>query len=255
MGQVSRIPGRHTFSVIQVVAGSAAAATAALAASVLGVAGTVLGAALVSAAITVLAAVYDHSMRQAREKMVLARASTLVGADSGVPEVLDHPSDVAHREEAQDLRERTLIMEPLQLEDESGYRWGHVAVAALLIFGLAMAAITAVEIQTGRPISSLWSSDDVRGTSLGGTRQEPMPGPTVTRTVTAQPAGRAAQPAEPSPTPHVTVTIKAAPSRPTPGATVTVSGTPRPAATVTVTVSPTPSSPGPSPTGSRRSSH
>jgi hypothetical protein len=60
---------RLRISGISVVAGAAAAATASAATSVLGVAGTVVGAAVVSAVITVAAAVYDHSLRQAKLRL------------------------------------------------------------------------------------------------------------------------------------------------------------------------------------------
>jgi len=233
MAQVNRFFGRRIFSVIQVAAGSAAAATAAFVASALGVAGTVVGAALVSAAITILAAIYDHSMRQARDRIREARAVAAAGAAS---RPVQDPAAAAladdqPAEPSPDDHEHTLIMEPLHFEDESGYRWGHIAIGALLIFGLAMVGITAFELRTGKPISSIWTGDDTGGTTVGrlrgSTPKSPTPRPVVTETVT--------QTSQPTPT--VTTTVSASATSST-----TAKATPQPGATATVTVTVTPTS-------------
>jgi len=155
---MSRFLGPRTFSIIQLIAGAAAAATAALVASMLGVAGTVVGAALASAAITILAAIYDHSMRKAREKVLLGRNAVTPPASAGVQESVTREAAGGTGSGDDDhYAVTTLTTEPLRLTEDRGYRWGHIAVTALLIMGLAIAGITVLELATGRPISALWS--------------------------------------------------------------------------------------------------
>lgn len=228
---------RFRVSGIQVAAGAAAAATAAFAASALGVAGTIVGAALVSATFTVLAAVYDHSMRSARAR--LAETRLVEVARKGGAGAADLPSEVAESTtgdggpgQAAEEDEPTLVLPALDLEGADGYHWRRIAVVSLLLFGLAMAAITAFELVTGRPISSLFTGDDKSGTTIGRVVDRPRrsaePSPSVSSTSPSS-TTTATETATPTPTPTVTVTLTPTPT-PTPTVTPT-SGTPTPAAT------------------------
>lgn len=105
---------RLRISGISVVAGAAAAATASAATSVLGVAGTVLGAAVVSAVITVAAAVYDHSLRQAKVRLaqrmeVTARLPRLLADGSVAPDDLTEASPSPRGETTGDAAARRAI--------------------------------------------------------------------------------------------------------------------------------------------------
>lgn len=209
---------------IQVAAGAAAAATAAFAASALGVAGTIVGAALVSATITVLAAVYDHSLRRARTRLreirvvedpgadrptqVLAPASTAAGgaAETGEPDDEDTP---------------TAVLPALRLEGDDGYHWRRIAVVSLLLFGLAMAAITAFELITGKPVSALFGGDDSSRTTIGSVVDRPRQPPPP-------------EPVTPSPSPSLTTTVTetaTATTRPTTSAPPATTTSPPPATT------------------------
>lgn len=215
---------RLRISGISVAAGAAAAATASFASSWLGVAGTVLGAAVVSVVITVGTAVYDHSLRRAqaqlhqRNEALRARSSAEHPTADGVDAAgAGTPSD-------EQEKDGQIPLESLGLEDERGYRWERIALVSLTVFVLSMVAVTAVELVSGRPLSSWLTGDGVGGTTVG-TIVRPRP-----------------HPSNPTPTPTVTTT-------PSP-VTTTVTPTPTPTITVTATISPsvTPST-SPSSTG------
>jgi len=225
MGPVSDERTRFRVSGIQVAAGSAAAATAAFAASSLGLAGTIVGAALVSATFTVLAAVYDHSLRRAHERLREVRTLETGGRVAGARA---EPTVGPAKGETAEGDGPTLVLPALDLESVDGYHWRRIAVVSLLVFALAMAAVTAFELVTGRPISSLFTGDDASGTTIGnvvdGPRRQPDPSPTET-----SPAPDGSQ------TPTVTETVT-----PPPTPTVTVTDTATPTVTPTRTGSPTP---------------
>ena len=224
---------RLRISGISVAAGAAAAATASFASSWLGVAGTVLGAAVVSIVITVGTAVYDHSLRRARVELQLRNEALRARVAQNRAQGVAHDSESTRlmpEEEEQAVGE--LPLESLGLEDERGYRWERIALVSLSVFVLSMVAVTAVELATGRPLSALLTGGAVRGTTVGTiVRPRPhSPTPTPTPTVTT------------TPTP-VTTTVT-----PTPTPTVTVTATVSPTATPSGSVSPTGSTPTPTPT-------
>ncbi|HEY5185837.1 MAG TPA: hypothetical protein VIM19_13230 [Actinomycetes bacterium] len=221
---------RLDLSLTQVVAGALAAVSAAWAASVLGVAGTVIGAAVVSVTITVLSAVYQHGARRTAEGLRARRRAEMAAA----------PWDADDDDEF-DLQ-RTMVLPALDLEDERGYRWGRIALLSLGVFLLAMAAVTVLELSTGGTLAcSAFGQDcEQRTTVTPGlpARTQPRPTPTAT----AQPSTSASASASP--------TGAASPSA---SASPTGSASPAPSATDTFaapspTTSPTPattSSPSP----------
>lgn len=204
MSQMTQSPSSRSVNLVQVLAGSAAAATAAVVTSVLGVAGTIVGAAIVSAAMSVLAAVYDHSLRRARDQLRVS----LPRADS---HTLPVSNGQAHDGEAGP------VLETLHLEDARGYRWGHIALASLMFFVLAMAAITGLEALTGKPVSCVLRGSECTGTSVSrlidGDRQSvrPTPRPSPSQ---APPATRPTSIPETEPTTKATVTVTETPSPP-----------------------------------------
>lgn len=227
MGRVSDDRPGLRLSATQVAAGAAAAATAAFAASALGLAGTILGAAVVSATITVLAAVYDHSLRQARTRIVVARlAERPRGMDAADTSTADDPEPAAADDDTQ-----TLVLPALDLEGSDGYHWRRIAVVSLLLFAVVMGAITAFELVTGRPISTLFTGDDETGTTISNVVRRPRPATSDTPTPTVTPTTT-------SPTPTTTVTETVTPT-PTPTRTPTPTATPTPTPTATPTGTPT----------------
>ncbi len=120
--QESRSGSGLGLSLTNVAAGALAAASSAVAASTLGVAGTVVGAALGSVVATTATAVYLHSFERTRDSWRGTRTD----------EVPDAPRAA---------------------------RRLHPAAAAGVAFGLALGGITALELASGNPVASTvrWS--------------------------------------------------------------------------------------------------
>ncbi len=193
---------RLDLSLTQVVAGALAAVSAAWAASVLGVAGTVIGAAVVSVAITVLSAVYQHGARRTAERLRARRRAELAAA----------PWD-ADDDDAFDLQ-RTMVLPALDLEHERGYRWGRIALLSLGVFLLAMAAVTVLELSTGRTLAcSAFGHDcEQRTTVTPGLPARTQPRPTPTATGQPSPSASASVSASASPTDSASATPSASAS-------------------------------------------
>ena len=209
-------PRRLEVSLTQVLAGAVAASCGAWMSSRLGVAGTVLGAALVSAMVTLLSAVYAHGARRAVQAARQKARATYT---------LHQPADPGS----------TLLMPPLDLEDEHGYRWGRILAVAAGLFLVTMATVTAWEVVSGHPLSCATCT----GTTLAPSRHlapsvppstTVVPTPSTTSSPTTSPSGSSPTPSgSTSPTPTPTVT----------GPTVT------PSATGSATPTPSGSSPPP----------
>jgi hypothetical protein len=245
---------RLQISAVQVVAGAGAAATAAFVSSVSGVAGTIIGAAFFSAAFTVLFAIYEHSIRRARDRIAdTSRPTQLIPvvpvtvavSDSAVPtdeELAELASDAAGPTPGDSEAETTLEMDAasvdaLGLEGRDGYHWRRIALVALAIFGAAMVFVTTFELVTGRPLASLFGRD-MSGTTIVRIFK-PQPRPTITQIITPTPTG--STPVTPSGTPTPTPT-QTPTGTPTPTPTPTKTPTPTPTPTPTKTPTPTPSS-------------
>ncbi len=173
----------------QVLGGALAAATAALAASFLGVAGTIAGAAIGSLVATVGSAVYDHSLRSAGARLRIARVEPVARNTSREPVAVQGP-----------LRE--------QVPGRRRPRRGAVRLAVGVLAGMvvALGGITAVEALLGHPLSSSTTG----GTSIG----QAVTWSTPTRSAAPTPTTRS--------TPSVTSTPSTTPS---PSSTATSSPT------------------------------
>jgi hypothetical protein len=181
----------------KLLAGALAAVSGAVVASLFGVEGTLIGAALVSLLVAPAEALYTHSLASAHK---VARRSLLrrVGEQGG-------PSEEGASEEA------------ASEADPHPIRWQRVAVAAVLAFGIAVAAITGVEAVANRPLASLVGTQPRAGGSTsvgvvvaGGDRSTPQ----ATRapgTSTASPSGPAPTTA-PAAVPTTTAPAAAVPS-------------------------------------------
>jgi hypothetical protein len=125
--------------VSKLLAGGLAAISGAVVASRIGVEGTLTGAALTSIFVAVTTALYSHSLTLAHGRMrrVLVRRAS-GDADTGQPSA-----------------------RPI--------RWQRVAVAAAVVFVIAVGAITAVEAVAGQPRASLFGNRPRPGasTSIG----------------------------------------------------------------------------------------
>ena len=192
----------------QIVGGALAAASAAVASSWLGVAGTVLGAVVVSVIATVGTALYSHSLERSskvlRETLPIERATAR-------PPRRPRPRGATAAGSS---------------PSRSGRRWPALVVTATATCVLALALLTAFEALVGKPASTLTGSGD--GDGGGGT--------TVSRLVsdespdaaedTPRPDGEAPTPRSTAPEPGPTT-----PSSPeVPAATPTSGATPTPPA-------------------------
>jgi len=162
-----RFRPRFELSATQLLATALAAITATVAASFLGVTGTVIGAALASVVSAIGTAVYTHSLHRTR-----------VRVREVVPSRRREPAPQADTE-----RREALPATPPS-------RWHGVAIGSLALFVTVLTFVTGVELVTGRPLSDLVRGDTGSGTSVFGTNtknaavEEQVPAPTVTQTVT-----------------------------------------------------------------------
>ncbi len=151
----------------KVVAGTLAAVSAAVIGSFLGVAGTLVGAAIASVVGTVGTELYQRSLdRGAKKLQTLAPTFVKAPAATGTPEVAaasaeDSPSHTVPEE----LRQETPAEPPLA--PRPGIRWGRVGLAAVALFILAMVPLTIVEVASGRTLANLVGSSTATGTTLG----------------------------------------------------------------------------------------
>ena len=163
------------------VAGSVlASVSGAFLASWLGVAGTLIGAALLSTVATIGSAIYTYSLRRGHEVVRRGRNGRILPAEPRAPWW-------------------------------RGLPWPRVALASVAVLAIALVSLTLFEGLTGRPVSSLGSGSDKGGTTIGRAAEgvtggsssrddqpaDPTPGPSETPAPTPTP-----DPAtDPSPSP------------------------------------------------------
>jgi hypothetical protein len=192
----------------KLLAGALAAVSGAVVASFFGVEGTLIGAALVSLLVAPAEAVYTHSLASAHQ---VARRSLLrrVGPEAGANEA--GASEAGASEEG-------ASEEGASEADPQPIRWQRVAVAAVLAFGIAVAAITGVEAVANQPLASLFGSQPRQGGSTsvgvvvaGGDRSAP-PATRAPGTATTSPSGPAATTTAPAAVPTTTAPAATVPS-------------------------------------------
>ena len=169
----------------QLIGGALAAVTSAVLLSTVGVAGTLIGAALGSVAVTLGSSVYSYYLEASHERMAAVRATafskalsarqrhgepsdTLVSDEGPDTETTAVPIDRAEQEEAdrrdadearaEAEREATAEIAAVRRtswRDAIGrLRWKHVAAVSLAVFALAVGTILAFEVLAGKPVSS-----------------------------------------------------------------------------------------------------
>ncbi|UBU08866.1 hypothetical protein [Nonomuraea gerenzanensis] len=221
------------------IAGNAlAAATAAVAASHLGVAGTVLGAALVSVGTTAGTAVYAHYLERTGEK------------------VRQHTVKARRGQSCAGGGTDTLV--PVEEAAPRRLPWARVAVAAGLVFALSMGGILTYQTVAGQTVAEQLTGKPARKTARAKPTpvkdKDAEPGYSARRVRTAVTPVASRSP-DPSATPAVTATLTVTVSA-TPAVTAAPAPaghpTPAPTATTAASGSPAPSAPAqsPAPTGS-----
>lgn len=189
---------------LQLIASVLAAVTAAWIASRLGVAGTLIGAALGSFVVTISSAFYGRTLDHTRTLLIQTESGTVIERqveEGEVREALDEAADV-------DSAARGARF----VDDKPRLHWKTIIVTAVVVLGLALAAISTYELISGRTL------DGDRGTTIGdtfgGSREKPKPTPTPSETATTT------VPTTPTPT-ATTTTPTPTPSTPTPTPTPT----------------------------------
>ena len=209
-------PARFSLSATQVIASGLAATTATVAASYLGVAGTVIGAAVASVLTVVGNAVYSHSIARTGARV---REAVPVAARWTPRAPLPAPSPV-----------------PRRTSERKRGTWQVLVAACVGVFAGVLLVVTAVELVAGRPLT-----DVVRGTGGSGTTvfgdearsAKTVPTPTPTTTVTVTPSVVVVTPTVTVTTAPVTRTETASPTgTPTPSPSTT-SGTGTPSSSTT----------------------
>jgi hypothetical protein len=209
----------------KLTAGTLAAVSAAAIGSFLGVAGTLVGAAVASVVASLGTEIYQRSLTRGTEKLqTLAPAFIKAPAAVGTPEVAaaseeDDPSHTVADAEVVEKRKPHL-------------RWKPIVIGAAAVFIIAMGAVFAVEAFAGRSLSSITTGTDsgrsTIGVPVGNTGSSPSP--SVTPTPSQEPSG----------TPSTTPSTEA----PATDTTVSPTDTGTPADTPTTDIAPEPTSTG-----------
>ena len=153
---------RLELSIPQLLAGALAAASAAVAASWLGVAGTVTGAVVASIVVSVSSALYKHS---------LERSSQVIRETLPVLPVLPDRYRNAHSASSTETTMIEPTPRPKRTRGSSAanarkIRWGVVAVSSLLTLVVGFGILTAVEAVIGRSVEQLTGHDQGGGTTV-----------------------------------------------------------------------------------------
>jgi hypothetical protein len=182
-------PRRLEINWIQAAGGALAAVSSAVLLSTVGVAGTIIGAAIGSVIVTVGNSVYPYYLAASKERVAAAavvakeaartRGRTRTGATSTTE--MRMPAD--ERDQAdEEVREaeETATQGTNWREIFSKLNWKRIAVAAAGIFVLAMGAILTFELVSGHSVSSYTggSSKDGPRTSFGGDAEPKQTEPT-----------------------------------------------------------------------------
>ena len=269
MGESDR---RFELNWVQSLAGALAAVTSAVLLSTVGVAGTLIGAALGSLAATVGSAVYSYYIRATQDRVASAGTVAVTRLGHGRSRGPSTPGEAGETPGPNGEAPAPTGEDPhlgAALEDArnppaggvttvlAGLPWKRIAVVATGLFVAAMVVILAFELVTGRAVSSYTGgSDNDRRTSIpglgGGRDQDPAgdqdePQPTPGEAPSGEPdesTGETEQPT-PSPTPTAETEETAVPPlTESPGETATSGYTPSPTPSPT---SPATGSPPPSP--------
>ena len=251
-GQSDHVSGeeqrRVSIDWVQLVAGALTAVTSAVLLSTVGVAGTLIGAAVGSVVATVGNSVYSHYLALSKERVAAAKALAEARAREASQKAArarmraaagGHLEDQQRRQAEEDLREAQADVaapeeraRPSWREAMAGLPWKRILAVAAAVFVLAMGAILAFEGITGRAVSTFTGgSDDSTRISIpgvGGGRSDEQgprqgPGPQETEDPTGEPSGESEPPPTSTVSPSPTVSTE---PEPTPSPTESPTPTP-----------------------------
>lgn len=237
-------PTRLQIDWLKTAAGALAAVSSAIVLSSVGVAGTLVGAAVGSVIFTISSSLYSTGLDRSRRRMTRAQAAAAEKLGVAQAEVrraarrrASGTAVVGHLEHADEQLVEAKVRLDAAAEEEpepwlgrlTALPWKRITLVALGLFAVAVVLITAFEVVAGRPVSSF------TGGTQGGT------GTSVTD------LGGSSKPHRPTPSPTPALQPSATPTHvPTFQTTPTQAPTPSP----TVSTTPSPTSPAPSPTAS-----
>lgn len=206
---------KFELSMPQIVGSALAAVTAAVAASYLGVAGTVIGAAVVSVATTVGSAIYTHYLKRTGEQVKLH--TVIAWRDPEPPGTTSEQRDTPGPgdPDAPESGETTLVM-PRAERPGRPLPWLKMSMGASLVFAVSMGAILAYQGISGSRVDEQTrgakdpapavhhkapaKQDDPATRAPAYTPATKTPGPTPTPTPTPTPAKTPTkQPTTPTP--------------------------------------------------------
>lgn len=202
-------------SAVQVVASSLATVVGAVLASLLGVNGTIIGVAVVSASATTGAAVFQHAFRRTGEgirsrvpvamavaprttreerarQRADARAAFALPADGPAGDAAAHLAPGGPDDDHAGTDGESVATSPGRTA-RTPKGWKTYALTTGLVFALAMATVTAVELIAGKPVAAVVKNEPGKGTSLGG-GSAGTPGPSTSPTPTPDASSRDATP-------------------------------------------------------------
>lgn len=211
----------------QVAASVLAAVTSAWIASSLGVAGTLIGAALGSFVVTISSAFYARTLDKGKTLIVQTASGAVIETeveDGEISAAFDEVAEVDHSPVA-----RAEIVEG----PERRLHWKTITATAVVVLGISLAAMGVYEAVTGDAFGADKQNSRII-TPFGGSSKpsddDPEPKPTSTPKPSSTPSASTPTPSAPAPTqvpaPTPTATAPAPAAEPTPSATV-----PTPAAT------------------------
>lgn len=221
----------------QVAGGALAAASAAVAASVFGVYGTIIGAVAGSIVASVGGAIYTHSFR--RGKAVITQVRVNRTGRLAAVEGEYAPHEPAPTDQPAETTEDGHVPRNGWRRRLAGMNPKTIAITTACVLAVSLGAITGIEALIDKPISSAFGGGDKGGSSLdrafkgarsehGGTNGDTSPTPTATVTTTKSPAGTPTSSSSTRPTKPTTSTSTGAPatSKPTTPPPTTSTGLP-----------------------------
>jgi hypothetical protein len=193
----------------KVIAGTLAAVSAAVCASFLGVTGTLVGAGVASLVGTVGQEIYAQSLKRGYRRL----RPTKISASAATPGTVTPHESTATPASSSALRTSAArasaagvhpIPRPESTSDSGagtggGIRWKRVALAAAGAFLLAMIAIAAVELVSGRALAGMLGDESAGRSTIGSVVDGPRT-PEVTVVPTPEPSSTGDAPATTQPT-------------------------------------------------------
>jgi hypothetical protein len=264
---------RFEINWVQVSASALAAVSSAVLLSTVGVAGTIIGAAIGSLFATAGSSIYSHYLRISQERVARAQAAALERVSRARASVSGAAVDVrrggprtqalrAQREVDQAGDELAHAERELQgAEGEpgrpswreilTGLPWKRISVGAAGVFVVAMLAIVSFELLTGRAVSTYTGGSDpgartsVPGLGRAHARSTPTPTPTQAPTSgasTGAPSGQSSPSGTPSGTPSEALSgpTSAAPTTGVPTSTPSSQGSSTPSSGAPSATAPSP---------------